>query len=357
MSFKIDADFVGGNIDVLSIEGDRVVVERQLRDTAVEWFYWAFRVTGAAGRTLTFEFDAPKSRLGFYGPAVSHDLEHFTWLDSRNDEKSFTYTFGEDEDVVYFTHHMLYRPERFLRYAAQKGLEVGTLCEGRLGSAVPMVEFGEGERTIVLTARHHCCESTGNYVLEGVLDSLVGDVPTGYRVLCVPFVDYDGVVAGDQGKERAPHDHNRDYIDNPIYPETKALMAYMNAHPTAFLFDFHSPFHKGGSNDYPFIVKGSVEKMEKIDRMGDLFAESITEDSMAYRREWDLAVGESWVRGDSPTSAHFANGLPGAEMAFTLETTYFGRPGVVKFSEEGAIALGKSFAAALKKYIRTMQDT
>lgn len=65
-----------------------------------------------------------------------------------------------------------------------------------------------------MTARHHACESTGNYVLEGVLEELIKSLPNNLSVMCVPFVDYDGVVNGDQGKNRFQHDHNRDYDKN-----------------------------------------------------------------------------------------------------------------------------------------------
>ena len=45
--------------------------------------------------------------------------------------------------------------------------------------------------------------------------------------VCVPFVDYDGVVDGDQGKYRLPRDHECDYGRDvpPIYPETAAIRA------------------------------------------------------------------------------------------------------------------------------------
>ena len=67
---------------------------------------------------------------------------------------------------------------------------------------MPYVTFGEGERTLLLTARHHACESTGSYVLEGVLDTLLREPIPNTRVICVPFVDYDGVIDGDQGPEK-----------------------------------------------------------------------------------------------------------------------------------------------------------
>ena len=93
------------------------------------------------------------------------------------------------------------------------------------GGSVPYVTLGAGERRILLTARHHACESTGDYVMEGFLREFAVDPLAGFSVIAVPFVDYDGVIHGDQGKNRAPHDHNRDYTDAPIYPEVRAIKA------------------------------------------------------------------------------------------------------------------------------------
>ena len=51
----VDADLPAGNIIVDGVDGDKVKVRQDLRDSNM-WFYWAFRVRGAAGRTLKFDF-------------------------------------------------------------------------------------------------------------------------------------------------------------------------------------------------------------------------------------------------------------------------------------------------------------
>lgn len=56
----VDANLPAGNVVVEGISGDTVRLRQDLRDTSGEWFYWAFRVTGAAGRTLTFDFTNKK---------------------------------------------------------------------------------------------------------------------------------------------------------------------------------------------------------------------------------------------------------------------------------------------------------
>ena len=92
---KIHANFTGGNIRVLNIEGSVVFVQNEIRDTTEDWFYWAFCVEGAQNRTLTFCFD--KNWVGYYGPAISRDFTNWQWLGSPDEStvsNTFTYTFG-----------------------------------------------------------------------------------------------------------------------------------------------------------------------------------------------------------------------------------------------------------------------
>ena len=75
----MDANFPGGNIQVNSISNDIVHLQPDLRGTDGWWFYWYFRVRGAAGRTITFHFDG-RSPIGVRGPAICLDGRHWTWL-------------------------------------------------------------------------------------------------------------------------------------------------------------------------------------------------------------------------------------------------------------------------------------
>lgn len=48
--------FLGGNIKVKDFANDNISLENELRDTEGDWFYWAFCVTGAKGKTFMFDF-------------------------------------------------------------------------------------------------------------------------------------------------------------------------------------------------------------------------------------------------------------------------------------------------------------
>ena len=348
---SIHGNFIGGNICVKEISGDTVFLENQLRDTEGDWFYWAFCVEGASGRELTFKMQ--HNRLGYWGPAVSHNLEEWHWLD-RCDGDSFTYSFGKDENRVYFAHHMLYNPKRFYSLCNNLNLNVEELCKSRKGRQVPCLHMGEGKKSIILTARHHACESTGDYVLEGVVSELAQSPIEDTRILVVPFVDCDGVIDGDQGKSRIPHDHNRDYIDNPIYPEVRSICNYMAKYGCNYGFDFHSPWHKGGVNDKIFVVRNLKEKEADFDRFSSFLESEISESSMKYSKNDDYPPCTGWNQPSS-SFGYTTNNSPECRLAFTLESTYFGEWDN-KISCEKLIELGRCFARAIKKYVSVTSE-
>ena len=96
-----------------------------------------------------------------------------------------------------------------------------------------MIFFGPQHRPgpyrLAFTCRHHACECLASYELEGIIEAMLAQDETGrwYRehvsAVFVPFVDKDGVEDGDQGKNRRPHDHNRDYAGDSIYPTVAAI--------------------------------------------------------------------------------------------------------------------------------------
>lgn len=349
----IHQDFTGGNIRVKTIQDTKIYLENELRDSTFDWFYWAFCVEGAENTTLTFCFQ--QNRLGYHGPAVSHDLVHWHWLGSVElngaEGESFTYTFGPDEHRVYFAHDLLYHPDRFYDFAHRHHLSPEELCRSRKGRSVPCLHFGAGERQLVLTARHHACEATGSYVLEGVLEALLANPLDTISVFCVPFVDFDGVVDGDQGKNRDPYDHNRDYdpAKAPIYPESAAIRAFADNHIIHFGVDFHSPWHIGADNDTVFVVQNSIPHLDRFDRFGQLLENAITPQAVAYHHANDMAPETGWnIRGAQCST--YLSSKPENLLAFTLETTYFGTYDNV-VTEERLLELGHCFADALHSYL------
>jgi len=90
----IHKSFPGGNIQINRIQCDDVYLEQEFRDTEGWWFYWAFCVEGAQGKTVTFHFEN-QGVLGYWGPCVSRDDSEYEWLgaDSKLDDQTFQMKF------------------------------------------------------------------------------------------------------------------------------------------------------------------------------------------------------------------------------------------------------------------------
>jgi len=347
---RIHQDFTGGNITVLEITGGTVKLENQLRETEGDWFYWAFCVEGAQGETLTFGF-GKKNWVGYFGPAVSRDLTSWAWQRPENTGNrtgsEFTYTFGPEESRVYFAHSMLYHPGRFAAFARARNLPLRRLALSQAGRAVEIAQFGGGKRTILLTARHHACESTGSYVLEGALAQLLEHPPAGCTVAAVPFVDLDGVVSGDQGKNRRPHDHNRDYLPDPVYPATAAIMDYVNGRDIAFALDFHSPWHAGNGDDKAFTVRCGHDNAPY-----DAFGAALERETAAcpqalrYHMGGDIGNNARWNQDCTPSCSRYILRRPGVKLSASFETPYFGTS-QNQANEQSMLHLGRCIARCI----------
>ena len=344
---RITTEFPGGNLRILGVEGDTWYIAPDLRDTRGEWFYWAFAVEGAAGRTLTFDL-GDKPWVGPYGPAVSRDGERWSWLCAGTPTR-FSYSFRDDARV-YFAHDLLYAPARFEALTRELGLRRETLCVSERGRDVPYVRFGTGAHSILLTARHHACESPGSYVLEGVLRSLLREPVPDCRVIAVPFVDYDGVTDGDPGKNRRPHDHNRDYIDEPLYASVRALQSIIRREDVRYMFDFHAPGHIGFENDYAFIPRDGAPWLSLQCRFGELLEQSLVPGAFPYSRAHDVPPNTGWNQDAEMATSSSGGALRGPCMRLmvALETSYYGLPDA-PVTQDGLLRLGASVAEALRK--------
>lgn len=345
---KIHADFECGNIRFLKQEGDLILLQNELRGTTAEkYYYWAFCVEGAAGQTLTFRLD--REWVGPYGAAVSHDLINWSWTNTALDGASFSYTFGPDEQRVYFAHDLVYTPKRLWAVAAELGLEMQTLCRSNGGRDIPCFRLGNGKRNVVLTSRHHACESSGTYVLEGVIREYLKDPIEDTSLLVVPMMDYDGVCQGDQGKNRSPHDHNRDYIPDNIYPEVGAIMDFANTHGVFYAVDFHAPNHRLGRSDRVFIVRKMAHLADRFDTFGALFEKHSGGDAMTYHMKHDVPPNTGWNKDNTPTFSTFFNSRPDCRLALTLETTHFGTEDN-QITAQRMLNTGRAFCRALREF-------
>ena len=380
----IDAQFPGGNIIVDSIQGDVVHLRPDLR-TSPDWFYYAFRVKNAEGKTLRFVFER-ENRIGPRGPAISTD-EGKTWryLSSKPNasSKEFTYVFGPEEKSVRFALAILYTQkdwEAFVApYRTRSDVRLTTLCKSRKGRDVELLRVGEKNPNtrfaVVLTSRHHCCEMIATLVMEGILQQVLSDDETGKwlranaEFFFVPFMDKDGVEDGDQGKNRTPHDHNRDY-NHEIYPEVKALKAQtvqnFAAKELVFL-DLHCPWLRYGRNEsiyfpMPSYLRAAEQSapyfklLEKCQKSGALPYH--VSDNLPFGKEWNTSANYEKLEDGKPTASSkmWAAEQPNAVLVASLEIPY-SNVSNVEVTRENCREFGHSMAKALAAFLKAPQKS
>jgi hypothetical protein len=375
---QIDADFPGGNILLERISGDDVFLHHDLRDTAGDWFYWAFRLRGAAGHHLCFHFTGGDV-LGVRGPAVSlNGGADWEWLGTEavtrapGDPPSFSYLVPPYAGEVLLAFCPLYTQstwEQFLAgYAC--GFRLETLCRSRAGRKVELLRLGypSARGRLLLTARHHACETMASYCLEGILEAALAEDDLGQwlrheiNFAVIPFVDKDGVEAGDQGKNRQPYDHNRDYggeaVDS-IYPEVRAIRSWAPGWfaeaEQGLVLDLHCPWIRSGRNESVYFVglpeahiwrrvMGFSQVLESVAR-GPLPFHAT--DNLPYGQEWNVLEGTGIGK---VACTRWAAGLPGVHLSSSLEVPYANAHGV-EVTPESCRALGRDIAAALRAYL------
>ena len=377
-AFEISTDFPGGNIEVLEKSDNGAKVAQQIRDTSEWWFYWNFEVSGAAGKTLEFKF-ANGDPIGSFGPAASYDGgKTWEWLGAGcvkrgKDTSSFKVSIPQNAQSVRFAFCIPYMPADFDALAKEiPSLKKHPLCKTRKGRENYYYTLGnpDGKLKIFLTSRHHACESTGTYVMEGILrefakngsgeSSLLKDA----EIIAVPFMDLDGVLDGDQGKYRKPHDHNRDYSDSPIYPSVAAFQELYNKKAgesqKTVLIDLHAPFiYKGvvGDKDNRTYVvepqfKDNLSNLRKFSGILEKKTLASGKNSLTHLQKWDYKFGASNNNaGDKKdrTVTTWSSKHPKSVFSASIEIPYTDNQGV-EVTPENLRGLGADIARALAEY-------
>jgi len=373
MTLKIDADFPGGNIVVERIEGDDVYVHQDIRDTKGDWFYWCFRVSGAEGKKLNFHFTRSNC-IGVRGPGVSLD-KGITWKWLGADavkQQSFSYDFDKSAGEVRFSFAMQYQQEHLERFLAKHKdspfIKKDTLCVTRKGRKVELLHVGGNPKNtkfkMLITARHHCCEMIANFVHEGIIETAIGDSDTGrwFRdnvdLVMVPFADKDGVEDGDQGKNRIPRDHGRDYAPPHVHVEPEAMIKFVKKWTKEgpdIGIDIHCPHIRGNWNENIYIVGGEdPENLKEEMKLAGILADTVKGTLPYDRKTGYLPFGESWN-----TTANYSGGigfrrwvvsLPGTKLGCSFEVPYANVQGV-EVNAKSARAFGHDLAETIRKYV------
>lgn len=373
---KITSDFPGGNIVVHKISDDSVWLAPDLSFTKGEWFYWYFKVSGISGKNITFKFDQ-NNVFAKYGPAYSINND-FTWKwfgENRIENNSFSFSFSEQDTIAFFSVAFPYTEKNLKEFLGsvknKELLETDTLCfspGNRVIEKITIPSLSEDPRCkVLITARHHACEMMASYVLEGIVESLLNDknlqsLRTDTEFLIIPFMDKDGVENGEQGKNRIPRDHNRDYDENPVHNSTAALKKLVLEWSRGKLkmgLDIHCPWIYGNNNEDIYIVGSSDRKIEQNQILfSQLLEKNSSGEIKSYHKNF-LPFGESWNTGANYTQgisfAKWGEGIAGINISTTIEYPYANISGIM-VSKDNSRVFGKTIAYSMKDYLDFLEN-
>ena len=200
-----------------------------------------------------------------------------------------------------------------------------------------------------------------SWELEGIMERVLADDADGrwfrenVEFAVLPFMDKDGVEDGDQGKNRKPHDHNRDYMGQSIYTEVAALREFVKKWTPTLSFDLHCPWIRGdsptASNEQIVLVGNrSPEMWQRQQDFGKLL-EKVQTGPLPYRTKYNIAWGTGWNTLKEPRSnSAWAALLPGVRMAVTVELPY-ATAGGKPVTADSARAFGHDLARAMRAYL------
>ena len=364
---RIHSDYPGGNISIEKMQNDTIWLQPDLRDTEGFWFYWNFAVNGAKGKTLTFKL--PNNCFTRAGVAVSTDKgESWEWQQpDAYYSQCFKYTFTSNKEVR-FAFAIPYTQsnwDKFITpYRKNSNFVFSTLTQTKKGRDVEMLTIRqagvEPKVKVLFTARHHACEMTANYVMEGIIEGIVADewLKKNAEFRFIPFVDKDGVEDGDQGKNRHPWDHNRDYREDGIYETTSAIRKEIPAwigDKKNMVLDLHCPYSHKGQNDTIFLVGSKNKEMEARQlRLSDLIIANNKGELVYDPISFSYYGVKPWTLSSTDMKmSSWGQKLKGNIFSGSLEMPY-GVNGSQVITDENARAFGRDLIAAIRDYLKEM---
>lgn len=386
---KVVTDFEGASAIVTDVDqATKTIRFRPAGDAARGWpCWWYFRVEGIVpGETLTLELSPSESlfpvgnKTGktLAGSWASPDLASWstdgkTWKQTGAGQRAggvTTYRQQVDAPVAWFAWGPPFTPSDSAALVERLGkestaVEPFTLCQSRGGRPCPAMRIREGELpdakrpAVWIEARQHAWESGSSWVCRGVAEWLASDDPQAKSlrqradIYIVPIMDIDNTATGNGGKSGIPQDHNRDWTDQPHWPEVaaaqKRLKALADEGRLAIFLDLHNP---APGDKRPFFFIPPDELVDEVgranrDRFLTIAALEITgplklsdrprTSGSNYDRQWQQ-ISKNWV------SAHCS---PQAVSA-TLETSW----NTPHSTTEGYRTVGRQLGQAIERYLR-----
>ncbi|NNC73600.1 MAG: carboxypeptidase family protein [Sphingomonadaceae bacterium] len=257
MTISITDAFDGGNIRVVSIDGDHADLEikHDHQSDFYQWFY--FRVMGGAGEQLTLRItnaggSAYTKGWEEYSARVTVDRENWRQADTSFKDGVLTIRHTPEANSVWFAYFAPYTMERhhdFVAHiAAKEGVTHSSLGKTLDGQELDYFTLGNGPLSIWLYARQHPGETMAEWWMEGALDRLTDAADPVARALTekatlhiVPNMNPDGSQRGHLRTNAAGTNLNREWHEPSAAksPEVLYVLGKMGETGVDFAMDIH----------------------------------------------------------------------------------------------------------------------
>ena len=289
----ISANFDAGNIEVINAE-DQTNIQLAIRpDVGGEFFQWFnFRLSGEVGEQYVLNImNAGKASYlaGWedYQAVASYDREYWFRLPTSYKEGKLTITAElacESIQIAYFAPYSYERHQDLLAAVQVHPLA----CVEHLGETLDkrdltLVKVGNGDskkRSIWITARQHPGETMAEWLVEGLLNSLLDeDNPTAKLLLekanfyIVPNMNPDGSVRGHLRTNAVGTNLNREWANPSLEksPEVFHVINKMEETGVDLFYDVH------GDEALPYVFlagsQGTPSYNDRLAHLRDKFSE------------------------------------------------------------------------------------
>lgn len=249
--------------------------------------WWYFRVDGIRpGTELTLTVKDPEMGHWARPDRASCSIDGKTWKHTRpgrQEGESITYRQVIGANRAWFAWGPPFVVKDAVELVARmslecEGAEAFTLARSLNGRPVPALRVVCGEkpaeerRVVWVQARQHAWECGSSWVARGFVEWLMGEnAMAGWlrehaEIVFVPVMDVDNVATGNGGKNQIPHDHNRDWSDDPIYPPVREAQEMLKQYARADRLDVYVDLHNPGQNKKAFFMTPPFELMDQKTR-------------------------------------------------------------------------------------------
>lgn len=306
----ISANFDAGNIEVINAE-DQTNIQLAIRpDVGGEFFQWFnFRLSGEVGEQYVLNImNAGKASYlaGWedYQAVASYDREYWFRLPTSYRDGKLTITAElacESIQIAYFAPYSYERHQDLLAAVQVHPLA----CLEHLGETLDkrdltLVKVGDGDgkkRSIWITARQHPGETMAEWLVEGLLNSLLDEDNATAKLLLekanfyiVPNMNPDGSVRGHLRTNAVGTNLNREWANPSLEksPEVFHVINKMEETGVDLFYDVH------GDEALPYVFlagsQGTPSYNDRLAHLRDKFSEVLTLASADFQSEFGYDI-------------------------------------------------------------------